>query len=97
MTSGGAASIGDPVAANEDLADWFWQHERGHVSSNNPGGHLCSRRCVSEALMRSHWLRDLLRRTRAQALTDAADTIQALHPGEVKNSVTFLRQLANDD
>lgn len=29
-----------------------------------------------------------------QALLDAADAIQALHPGEVKNSVTFLRDRA---
>lgn len=30
----------------------------------------------------------------ARALEDAADAIQALHPGEVKNSVTFLRDRA---
>lgn len=29
-----------------------------------------------------------------QALLDAADAIQALHPGEVKNSVIFLRDRA---
>jgi hypothetical protein len=29
-----------------------------------------------------------------RALEDAADAIQALHPGEVKNSVTFLRNMA---
>lgn len=29
-----------------------------------------------------------------QALLDAADAIQALHPGEVKASVTFLRHRA---
>jgi hypothetical protein len=29
-----------------------------------------------------------------RALQDAADAIQALHPGEVKNSVTFLRARA---
>ena len=30
----------------------------------------------------------------AEVLAEAADAIQALHPGEVKNSVTFLRDRA---
>ena len=30
----------------------------------------------------------------AEVLNEAADAIQALHPGEVKNSVTFLRERA---
>jgi len=32
--------------------------------------------------------------TQAKALDDAADAIQALHPGETKNSVVFLRERA---
>lgn len=38
-----------------------------------------------------------VRHERALALLDAADKIQALHPGEVKNSVIFLRKLAQDE
>lgn len=36
-----------------------------------------------------------VRAARAQELRDAADGIQALHPGEVKNSVLWLRDRAN--
>lgn len=58
----------EELAEWDALADWFWQHEHGHVCSNNPGGHLCGRQCVTGALLRSPWLRDLLDRTRAEAL-----------------------------
>ncbi|AIY16150.1 hypothetical protein GUY44_12010 [Pimelobacter simplex] len=36
----------------------------------------------------------VVQQIKATALEKAADAIQALHPGEVKNSVTFLRELA---
>jgi hypothetical protein len=41
-----------------------------------------------------HLLRDGFLAGYRRALEDAADAIQALHPGEVKNSVTFLRNMA---
>lgn len=39
-------------------------------------------------------IRDAEREGAVEALREAADEIQALHPGEVKNSVTFLRERA---
>jgi hypothetical protein len=42
----------------------------------------------------SDYAREAFKAGYRRALEDAADAIQALHPGEVKNSVTFLRARA---
>ena len=39
---------------------------------------------------------DVAAQAKAEALREAADAIQALHPGEVKNSVIFLRECARE-
>ena len=44
-------SFGDEVRELQDeVYEFLGSHNHAHASSNNPGGHLCDRRCVSQSL-----------------------------------------------
>lgn len=88
---------GNPRAAGaETLADFIAEHQRAHQISNHPYGHVCGSACLARAIA-NVFLPTHNAEERADALKQAADAIQALHPGEVKNSVLFLRDRARQE
>jgi hypothetical protein len=94
-----AETLAGLLRAHDGIAetgDGTWGCVCGHVLASErgtaPGRHIPHlARVLAARIAALARDRDALA---AKALEDAADAIQALHPGEVKNSVTFLRDRA---